>query len=65
MASEAECGARILARLLRIVSDALRANSTEEERKEALSVVQEGLEQGLLVVRVPACTCGAGCVLNV
>ena len=64
MASEAECGAHILATLLRVVSDATRANASEEERKEALSVVLHGLQQGLLVVRAPQCTCGSGCTIN-
>ena len=63
MASDAEC-ARILATLLRIVSDAARANASEEERREALSTVLEGLEQGFIVVRAPQCTCGLGCTIN-
>ena len=51
--------AHIRATLLHIVSDALRANSTAEERKEVLSTVLEGLEQGLIVARAPECTCGS------
>ena len=60
-----ERAAGVLDAILRVVSDASRANASEEERREVLSLVQEGLQRGWIVVRAPQCTCGPGCALDV